>query len=283
MQHNKASLTFNEDCVFVESKVNKESDSWILLASDLHLDSKSCDRKWLKGIFDEVIEKNGIIILLGDVFDVMGGRDDKRSNKGDIKKQYQEDDYYDRVAEDVAEFLVPYVDNIGFISLGNHETAVTKHHEKSMLTALMLQIFAKCQKKINIVNKYTGWVKFRTEKGKTRGGITVWNMWYHHGSGGGAVMSYGVLKTKRRQAVLDADIFVTGHTHQAWTLPLVKEGITDQGNLYQKECIHIQLGTAKDTSAWERKREFGFPTKTFYWLNFYYQKGNVNVIEQRVK
>ena len=285
MEYEKPKFIYKEDCTIIKERINANKDFWVLLASDLHLDSKHCDREWVAKIFDEVKEKNATILILGDLFDVMGGRDDKRSNKGDIDKEFQEDSYYDKVAANVAEFLIPYVDHIGFISLGNHETAVIKHHENSMLTALMLQVFYKSQKRLHIENKYTGWVKFTLSHvtGRHMGNGRGWDMWYHHGSGGGAVMSFGVIKTKRRQAILDADIYVTGHTHQAYSLPLIREGITNKGFAYKKECIHLQLGTSKNESDWERKREFGFPTKSWYWLHFYVDKASISLCEQRAK
>lgn len=270
-------IEFTEDC----TKITAKDELKVLLVSDLHLDNKKCDREFIKRIFDEAVKVNGTILILGDCFDAMGGKFDKRTHKGDIKPEYQEDDYYNRIAADVADFLIPYVDNIGFISLGNHETAVTKRHEHSLLESLKLQVFYKSQKKLTILNEYDGWVWFKFRMSQTK--RCSFRMWFTHGAKGNAIMSYGILNTKRRQAVIDADIYVSGHLHSAWSKPLVKEVLNGSGFIDYKECIHLQLGTAKGRGDFEKKHGFDPPNKSFYWIDFYRKGEKMEFIERRVK
>jgi UDP-2,3-diacylglucosamine pyrophosphatase LpxH len=287
MKYNKAKMTFPKEEFFqVTGMVTENSKTSILLMSDLHLDSEDCDRKFIKHCFAEAKARNAMILIFGDIFDAMGGRNDRRTNKGDLKKSLQESNYYDKVAEDVAEFLIEcdILENLGVVTLGNHETAVTKHNELSLLEALSLQVFLKTDGKhrVKILNKYAGY--FRININKPSGKLyNSWNAWYNHGSGGGAPMTYGVLKTKRRQAIIDADIFISGHTHQSYFVPLSRRYLTTKGNIVDKEIIHIQLGTAEDTNEWAIKHEFGFPSKSFYFLNFYYRNRSAHMIEERLK
>ena len=97
-----------------------------LWVSDLHLDSPYTDKKKVKKLFDKALENGWQINILGDTFDIMGGKYDKRTIKGDIKVEHSVDNYLMAVTRDIAQFLAPYIDNIGFISSGNHEKEIDK-------------------------------------------------------------------------------------------------------------------------------------------------------------
>jgi UDP-2,3-diacylglucosamine pyrophosphatase LpxH len=286
MKYEKAKVTFpNENHFRVDGVVSEKQKTSILLMSDLHIDSVDTDRKFLEHCFEEAKKRNAIILIFGDLFDAMGGRNDKRTGKGDLKKNLHENNYYDMVGQEVADFLIKcdVLDLIKVVTLGNHETAVTKHNEVSLLESLKLQVFLKTdgQHRLNTVNKYAGF--FRIVMNKASGSqFRSWNAWYNHGSGGGAPMTFGVLKTKRRQAVIDADIFISGHTHQAYTIPLARRHLTKNGHIKDREILHVQLGTAEGPNEFSLKHEFGFPSKSYYFLNFYYRNKDAHLIEERI-
>ena len=53
----------------------------LMVISDVHWDSKDCDRKLLKKHLNSALEQDAAIIIIGDFFDLMEGRNDmRRSN-----------------------------------------------------------------------------------------------------------------------------------------------------------------------------------------------------------
>lgn len=288
MKQLQPEVSFQDENFFnIKGKISEKEQASILLMSDLHLDSIHTDRKFLKYCFEEAKKRNALILIFGDIVDAMGGRNDKRTGQGDTNKSLHENNYYDMVAADCADFLIEcdILDHIGAVTLGNHETAVTKHNELSLLEALRLQVFLKTDGKhrLNIINHYAGFFRIQIYKKAGRSMFRSWTAWYNHGSGGGAPMTFGVLKTKRRQSVIDADIFISGHTHQAYSLPLSRRYLTQKGQIKDKEILHIQLGTAEEANEWSIKHEFGFPSKSYYFLNFFYRNRKAYLIEERLK
>lgn len=113
------------DAIVFRHDLNGWDGKKYLLVSDLHLDSKECDRDLVKKVFDEALREDATILMFGDIMDLMGGKMDRRTNKGHIKSAYQVAEYFDAVIEEVAEFLRPYAKNIGMMSTLLHEAL---HH-----------------------------------------------------------------------------------------------------------------------------------------------------------
>ena len=265
---------------------NKAWEQWVLLTSDVHKDSKKCDTRLLKKCFDEAIEKNAIIIDNGDWFDVMGGKYDKRSTKSDIKPEFQFGNYFDLVIEDSVEFLKPYAKNIAVLGEGNHEQSVNQRHERNLTKTLIKELN---QHGGNIIHQqYSGFIKFqfKTKHKNSTGGRTSLTMYRHHGMGGNAPVTMGVINTSRTQVQIDADIYVYGHIHQKWLVYRTKMGISQDGVLKVKDQVHIQLSTYKDSkeSQWEVSKNFQPPSLGGAWIRFYFDrkektiKFNVNLI-----
>lgn len=283
-------------------KVTKQNDTWkvdlpfkkikdrlsVLLLSDLHIDSPKADLRWLKGIMNDAVASGSGIVIIGDLYDIMGMKYDKRSLKSDIRKDLQEDDYIMRVAKLGADFLAPYADNILLVSRGNHETSLDRRIEMTLFEITNLILFKEHGKQINFTEQYEGFIRFQGLYGTSRFGKTLY---FHHGSGGNATMSFGTLNIKRQAAIIEADIYASGHLHTAWSKPLVRMRLTNNGTIEMVETIHLQLGTSKDSGKWERENRFDHPNKTFYYLDFWVDKYeenkekfiSLNVIERRVK
>jgi len=255
----------------------KYEDGWeqkhYLLISDLHIDSEHCDRGLLKKLLDEAKAKNATILIFGDLFDMMGGKWDKRTSKGDIKSVYKVEEYFDAVIEEVAEFLKPYAQNIGMISKGNHEITVLKHHETNVINRLIYRLGEHIE-----AGDYSGFIKFffSTNAGQRQSKT----LYYTHGSGGNSPVTKGVIKTNRRSANIDADFFVSGHIHQGWNVSHSRKKLNDACRIVEYDQEHIQLGTFKDTSTWEETKEFSAPVKGGYWLTF---TGSTRTLTHEIK
>ena len=256
------------DAFLVRDVYKSGWELWCLLMSDEHFDSVKCDRAMLKRHHEEAKERDAIIFKFGDVFDCMGGKWDKRSNKSDIRPEYQKANYFDCIKKAAIDFYGPYASNIKMITQGNHELSVLMRHEIDLLGAL--------GEKLNChVGKYTGFVRFQftAPNGSQR---RSFNMYYTHGSGGGAPVTKGVIKNNRRQHTVDADFYVSGHIHTGTLQPRPKVMLNIACNVVYKEPEHIILGAYKNeflTGGWADTKEFDPAVLGGMWLRFYSDNG----------
>lgn len=263
----------------------------LLCLSDLHLDNPHTDKKKVKKLLDDAVKEGNSIAIFGDLFDVMGTKFDRRTTKSDIEKSHQEDNYLNIVAHDIAEFLAPYIDSILFISIGNHEKEIDKRMEISLLEIMNLYLHKMVGKEICISNDYAGYIKVIMRAGQKSGSC---NIFYNHGKDGNATMSFGVLNVKRNASVIDADIFISGHVHKNYTVPLNRIILTDLGYIKVKEQLHIQLGTSKETHGtdyFSARKGFDPASTSFYYIDFelirhknqYKDFSEIKYTERRVK
>ena len=277
-------ITEKEECHLVEI-VDKGT---LRLLSDLHIDSKHTDKKKVKKLLDEAKEAGSLICIFGDLLDVMGGKYDKRTLKSDIKQEHNEDNYLNCVIEDAATLLAPYVDNL-FISAGNHEKEIDKRFELYLLEMLSDRIYRKTHKNLVWTKNYAGFIVVNA-KSKTRKLQLSKTIFYNHGKDSNAVMTFGTLNIKRNSAIIDADVFVSGHIHTNFLVPVNRLSLSSRRKIKVTEQIHIQLGTAKETIGldyFSAKKGFSPASTSFYDLTFELKnEGNsdsINMIEQRIK
>lgn len=249
---------------------DKSWNKWVLLMSDVHFDSVKCDRKLLKKHLEEAKERNAAIFIFGDFFDCMGGKYDPRSGKGDVRPEHNVKGYFDVIVKDAANFLEPYKDNIKFISDGNHEMSVLARQEVDLLGNLTERL--ECER-----GSYSGFIKFmfesKNEVSKKSGGRSSTLLYWTHGSGGSSPVTRGVIRTNRRAASIQSDIFVSGHIHSEWVVNIPMVRVSDQGKINKTEQTHISLGTYKDdsfTGGWADMKEFPPPSMGGCWLKFQY-------------
>ena len=96
-------------------------------------------------------------------------------------------------------------------------------------------------------------------------------IFYNHGKVGNATMSFGVLNVKRNASVIDADIFISGHVHRNYSLPLNRIGLTQQNSIIIKEQLHIQLGTSKETIGtdyFSARKGFDPASNSMFYIDF---------------
>jgi len=241
-----------------------------LMISDVHFDSKKCDRNGLKKIMDEAVKRDATIFIFGDWLDVMGAKYDPRSGKSDIRPEYQNGNYFESVVDDSVKFLKPYADRLAFICQGNHELSVKKRHEIDLLSVISYKLKAEAGW-TGLIGEYEGWLVFRyAYGGVTRIGCRCF---YTHGTGGNAPVTRGVIQTNRRQVSIDADLYISGHIHTQWAMPTTRRQLTQSGVEHLREALHLQLGTFKeshkDRSGWEAMKGFSPPSIGGYWVRFF--------------
>ena len=253
----------------IKAKSRKE-DFWFLLQADHHWDSLKCDRELMEHHLKQAQERNAPVLMFGDFFDCMGGKYDPRSNKEDIRPEFQNKNYFDSIVDGANEWLKPYAENIKFISKGNHEMSIVKHQETDLierLTTLLNYNGATCHPA-----GYTGWIVFRTEVHNKRSTI---KMNFTHGSGGGGPVSKCVIQSNRRAASIDADIYVAGHIHENWMLEVPREILSHISLKPQlKVCTHLQIPSYKEEylcgDGWARERGMPPKPKGAWWLRIFW-------------
>jgi len=255
-------------------------ESFVLLVSDQHHDSPFCDRVLEKEHLEEAKKKNALILMGGDTFDAMQGHKDPRASYDNLDPELKTDKYFDAVVDFNAKFYAPYAKQIVLMGKGNHETSVMKHHNIDLIDRLAYKLNAEQKSNIHAGN-YGGWVRFMFTINKTK--KFSLNMKYFHGAGGDAPVTRGVIQTARQAVYLpDANIVWNGHNHNEYALPIQRERISAQGELYQDTQWHVRTpgykNEYKDGSG-GFMIESGMPPKPLgcVWLKMYLKDNKIKI------
>lgn len=254
----------------------KDWEFWVLVSGDRHLDNPKSDRRLAIKHLEQLKERNGLLIDIGDLFCVMQGKFDPRSYKPDVLEENRVGDYLGSVVRAAVDFFAPYKDNIAVIGTGNHESAILKRSEFDLTQALVDRLNDKGSPCVN--GGYRGWIKFKFTDGNTRLPI---NFYYTHGSGGGGPVTRGVINTNRMAAYLsNADIVASGHIHESWQVIVPRIELTQNGEERQREQLHFVTATYKQEftgSGGGYHHEKGRPPKPLgaQWLRFYFADDQV--------
>jgi hypothetical protein len=199
---------------------------WCLLQSDVHWDNPKCDREMFMRHLEEAKERDAIILDNGDFFCAMQGRFDPRASKNDLRPEHQRADYLDALVTTAADALAPYKDLLGVRGMGNHETSILKRHETNLTERLVERLKQNGSKTVAL-GGYSGYVVFEVKANQTR--TFSYKLHYHHGYGGGGPVTRGVIQTNRQAVYLaDADIVLSGHTHDAWIVPIQRVRLNNE-------------------------------------------------------
>lgn len=228
------------------SSTGHEWEQWILLRSDAHTDNPKNDRDTEMAHLHQARDRNAIIIDLGDCLDLMQGVSDRRQSKSQLRSSQLAAAYFDKVIDDAAEQYASFSPWWAVLGQGNHESAWLKHHESCPTTNLVRAIKSINPKSQMGAGGYGGWVKVRAHINNTR---LTWTMRYHHGSGGGAPMSMGVLDSRRMFSWVEgADCIAVGHNHHSNIVGISREYLETRNGLYeirQRHCDFVRCGTYK--------------------------------------
>lgn len=230
-----------------------------LLMSDIHLDSKKCDRELFRKHLDYAKEKGAGVLIFGDLMDLMQGRNDRRGSKQSLRKKYLEAPYFDSVVEDVTEFLLPYADIIHMICYGNHETAIIKHNEIDALNSLIFNLNTKKKETDSRIFKgaYDGYVKVKSQYTSKNGPKSSRLIKYHHGAGGNAPVTGGTISQQRASSMYpDADIVVMGHIHQFGMRIIASEKLAQNFRIKRHDQYHLRTSSYKYHGDWETEKMF---------------------------
>jgi predicted phosphodiesterase len=249
-----------------------------LLISDVHWDSPHCDRAMLKRHLAQAREQSAGILVFGDLLDGMGGKNDKRAVKSTIRPEDQKDNYFDVLVDGATDYFTDYQQNLVMIGEGNHESAVRKHNETDLLSRL-------CRNLGTNYMGYSGFVRFMFQGQK--GSRTTRRLYFHHGYGGGGPVTKGMIGNTRRSSMVDADIFVSGHIHEASVSENVVVKMADSGNVHLATQTHVITPGYKNEFSMVGgfHIEKGRPPKPLggWWLVFHYMAGQLGNVGYKLE
>jgi hypothetical protein len=148
-------------------------------------------------------------------------------------------------------------------------SSILAHHETCLITRFADGLRQKTGSVVPVVG-YSGFVKFSFRGVKAYSAV----LWGIHGYGGGGPVTKDMIQRARQQQYIDADIYVSGHTHDQFTTPDMRVKLSSKGRIEVKRTTYIKLPSYKD----EYKQgqggyhvEKGRPPKPVgaMWLRFY--------------
>ncbi len=256
----------------LDINMKQSEEHYVLNISDVHFDSKNCDRKLLKKHLDLAKERNATVFINGDWLDVMGCNRDPRSTPNDILPKYNKPggSYLDLVVEDSYKFLKEYNDLNIILSFGNHETNIIKRQQFDPLK--LLAHYVNYSGGNLTLGAYTGAIVMRFKRGTSNQRQTI-NWFYHHGSGGGAKRSKGILNADILVSQNSwADIITSGHDHNKWHLPFTAKHLSPFTHEWITRKVDIlRTGSYKKKPvdfSWAVERDFNEPTLGGWWVKF---------------
>lgn len=180
------------------------------LFSDIHFDSKDCDKETLKAHLDYCLKDHRYILINGDLFDAILLKDQKRAVPHLVERT---DNQLNVKLEETAHFLTPYQDRILFVGRGNHEESIIKYSGLDLLQMLVTMMNAGNKHQIQYGN-YANFLRFSwtNNQGKS---VAHYDIFAHHGAGGSAPVTKGMIDFSRLSKGINADLIWVGHKHQS--------------------------------------------------------------------
>lgn len=260
-------------CLDVKGSWTPGEEKNFLLVSDVHWDNPKCKRKLFNKHLEMAKEKNAKMLSFGDFFCFMQGKYDPRSNKSDIRPEHNVKNYLDAVIQSATEELTPYKDQLLLFADGNHETSILNRLETDPTRRLVEGLGKGVYK-----GGYQGYIRFSFEH-ESGGSIQSYILYFHHGKWGG-VVTKGTLSAARYAAfVPDADLIVSGHTHDKWLMEIPRYRLKRNGKLTIEPQVHLKCGTYKEEFAkdggWAVERIVTPKSLGGWWLKFEFRNKKI--------
>lgn len=212
------------------------------LMSDLHIGAPQTDYAMIQRELDDALENNDRILINGDLLDLILPKDAKRYSPESVHPRLsRRTDIVNAVIEWGVELLGPVAHLIDMLGIGNHETATTRWHsiDPTLLILYELEKLAKERDPNHTIHYggYTGFVDYRLRAYEGRGG-SRWVLYYHHGSGGSAPVTKGLIDFNRKDVFVDADMIWMGHKHNRLAVTVEKIRCPKAGDELDVRVVH---------------------------------------------
>ena len=239
------------NCITLDYSKQKEFDFYF--CSDVHSESINFDRELFLAEMNEAKNKNAIIHIGGDFWSLISPKDFKRYTASNDTISI--DGLINRLLRDGEKLLTPYVDNIHFISTGNHETSYLKYHGVDITLFLVDRLNRIRSKNLPaiIYGGYSGFIRYKF-KWAENGCIKKLDLFYNHGQGGTAEVTDGIIDLKRRQYVI-ADLIWLQHKHKKVMTTWSKLSLRNNGDVQTTKTIGFITGCFVKSSKYDINKD----------------------------
>lgn len=203
---------------------------------DIHFGSANCDTH----LFDETIlairsDPRALVIGLGDMIESIAPND-KRWEAGGVDEKVIDLANQDRIGdvyvEKLANRLRPIADKFIAYGDGNHELTFKKYY----YTNLSMRVL----EAIGRPEIYTKWacltrLSFKNENNEGAG----LRIFHHHGWQGGRLDGAKVNESRRLMAYVDADIYLTGHSHSKFIVPQTRLATNQSFTKISAQAVYV--------------------------------------------
>lgn len=230
------------------------------LMSDLHIGAPQVDYKRIARELAAAEKADARILINGDVLDLIVASDRKRFTMDCVHPRLRgRKDTVGASIDWATEILAPHAHRIDVIGMGNHEASIEKYHGVDPLSVLVSNLRRAAAEKdpdhVLHYGGYTGFVDYRFRCTKADGSPSNVNdfgagangrryvIYYHHGSGGAAPVTKGLIDFNRKDTFIDADVIWMGHKHNRLAVSVEKLSCPLAGHgVNVREVKHIMTG-----------------------------------------
>jgi hypothetical protein len=154
-------------------------------------------------------------------------------------------------------------------------SSILEKHETNLLDRLVHDIKGRAKDTSLKAGGYGGFVRFMFTRANERSSV---RMSYFHGSGGGGPVTRGVIQTNRRSAMIEADIYWSGHVHEKTLVATDRAYLNDANVICQRRVEHVCTPGYKDEyhggkGGWWVGTGKGPRRRGAAWLRFYWDRG----------
>ena len=222
----------------------------IIVLADLHIGDAQCDVKLVQSLVDKVRDTpNLYAILAGDLMNnaILGSRSDVYTATMNPSDQLR---YAVKLFEPIKNKILAVVP-------GNHEdrTSRTAGFDLTLAMCAELGISKVYCPETALVVVHTG------QNG--HGHPMIYTFYVAHGTGGGRKPGGKINRLSDYSSIIDADIYVVGHTHMPASYKDSTFKITGRGNAVLRERLYVNTAAALRYGGYGKRAAYT-PTSTSY-------------------
>lgn len=192
--------------------------------TDLHVGAAACREKSLQQLIQKIAaDPQARWIGGGDYIEGIPRKADRRYMESVLAKwQHGEEDVVDLQINRVADWLEPIADKCLGMICGNHEASLLKYYDRNAYRVIVRRVAKAAGKEPGeLALGVQGFIVLRVRRGKPKkySGTVTYNIYVHHGYGGGRLPGGDALALGRVLGDYDCDLALLGHRHKIHALP----------------------------------------------------------------
>lgn len=207
----------------------------LALFSDLHIGADDVDMKTMRRDLSQAADEDRRFNFNGDVAELIIPSDRKRFTASKLISN--RDDVINETLEMAFKELKPYADFIDVIGTGNHEDTPAKYNGFDFIGALVMLLNRERSKTLPAIHRatYQGYVQYKMKPTTKKTTVSPFTIYHHHGAGGGAPVTKGMIDFNRMVYSHIADLYWMGHKHTAiQDNGIMRDGLNMVGNYVKK-------------------------------------------------